>query len=251
MKYFKFTQVYSETQQSVLVSSAPETYDNRVFPSCIDNLNVIWTSSPYYFGTGDDSSTADPANLVTELPLSDFIAELTTTVDNYKDTEKNVITSSYNIRHEQLLKQFEYSNPTSVVYKYTEADAFLQDGTLTGWLQAESTAAGISTESLAQDYVDDYNSFRIEEAKLSGLRTKCNNRIALMTVEPDGSNLIDISTYQSRTEDLGLFDFGSEITEEVTESLPDFVNKETKQIFDNYFAPNLGLRWDYRAMITL
>lgn len=251
MKYFKFTQVYSETQQSVLVSADPETYDNRVFPSCINNLNLIWDASPYYFGTGDDSSTADPANLVEELSLSDFIAVLTTTVENHKENTRNQNLGSYNIRHDQLLRQFEYSNPAGVVYKYSEAQAFLTDGTLSAWLEAEATAVGISTTELAQDYVDDYDSFRVEEAKLSGLRTKCNNRIASMVVESDGSNLSGIATYQSATEDLGLFDFGSEITDEIRESFPPFVNKETDQIFDYYFAPDLGLRWDYRAMITL
>jgi|TARA_B100000085_G_scaffold147503_2_gene134246 hypothetical protein len=251
MKYFKFTQVYSETQQSVLLSSDAETYDNRVFPSCIDNLNLLWNANPYYFGTGDDSSTADPSNLVDELTLSDFISELTTTIGNYKDTQRNVNLSSYNIRHDQLLTQFEYSNPAGVVYKYNEANAFLNDGTLSGWLQAESEVAGITTASLAQDYVDDYDDFRVQEAKLAGLKTKCNNRIELMVVESDGSNLSGIATYQSATEELGLFDFGSEITEEVRASFPEFVNKENDQIFDNYFSPDLGLRWDYRAMITL
>lgn len=251
MKYFKFTQVYSETQQSVLVSAEPETYDNRVFPSCIDNLTVIWNSTPYYFGVGDDSSKSDPANLVTELSLSDFIAELTTAIDNHKHDAKNQTTSAYNIRHEQLLSRYEYSNPISLTYKYAEANEFLQNGTLTGWLEAESQAAGISTESIAQDYVDDYNAFRTEESKLAGLRTKCNKRIELMTVKPDGSNLIGISTYQSATEDIGDFDFGGKITDEVRSTYPHFVNKETDKIFDYYFTPDLGMRWDYRAMITL
>ena len=179
MKYFKFTQISSDTGISWAIAqpvSGPSWPD---IPG-LENSNSIQLAhnSIYYLAQVSDEAVANPNNHMFELTPEEYAQELKTHVMHQLNREKDNIYKEENDFRSSVFSKYHETASIAGIYKYNQAKELLENNQATAAdVRAEATARGVDVTVMANRIVQNHESFRDKEAKIAGLRGKILDRI--------------------------------------------------------------------------
>lgn len=202
MKYLKHYYVQADDNSAfVFYTNVPPM--GRTLPS-ISGLDVIAVAKDVYgveycYSVCDDNAdiTSYPAPGLFEVTYTQWITEIEESFVNVKtDKLRRVYAFASNNKRHLVEEWFLLTEVAVFAHKKVEADLAIaaQDDAAADLaapnLKIEATARGISTKTLAQKVVTNFNSYMEYESKISGARGKAVDEIALLTLDKTSLALI-------------------------------------------------------------
>jgi len=205
MQYVKFQLVDFET--GVSAALATPGINGKVIPTQLTGLSVAWVRGDYYFGTVNDSVTANPTNYIFILTPADFATAVQDELAQRKtETIQTICQLAINLRAGIVDGWYHWSELAGGSTKYNQA-LLAQAATTETEAQTnaplvalEATTRGITTKALADIIVADYNAMAELDAKLCGTRGAKCDAINAITFDP-ANPLACLATWSSTEAD--------------------------------------------------
>ena len=185
MKYFKFTQISSDTGISWAIAqpvSGPSWPD---IPG-LDISSSIQLNNLYYLAQVSDEAIANPDNHQFELTPEEYAQELKTHVLHQLNREKDNIYKEENEFRRSVFSKYHETASIAGIYKYNQAKELLVNNDAPALeVRAEAAARGSMVLELANRIIQNHESFRDKEAKIAGIRGRILDRIEAFVFDLD------------------------------------------------------------------
>jgi len=235
MKYFKFTQISSDTGISWAIAqpvSGPSWPD---IPG-LDISSSIQLNNLYYLAQVSDEAIANPDNHQFELTPEEYAQELKTHVLHQLNREKDNIYKEENEFRSSVFSKYHETASIAGIYKYNQAKELLVNNDAPALeVRAEAAARGSMVLELANRIIQNHESFRDKEAKIAGIRGRILDRIEAFVFDLDNPE----TSYQEFLEE----EIIGTREERVMEN-SEMVNK-TVDVKVRKYSLSLGTRFQY------
>ena len=132
----------------------------------------------FFYGTVDDSVSADNDNLIYEISDAEWIADISGKIHEYVEEWKTLVyEQELDLRKQELGTYADSVYASAAGYKYDAAVAFISSATPNAGLTTEAFYRGTTVGTLAAKIKTNHEAYITKEAKISGLRGMMYDRI--------------------------------------------------------------------------
>ena len=132
----------------------------------------------YYYGTADDSVSANDSNHIHEITDAEYIRDIHGKIAEFVRTWKTVIyEQEIDLRKKELGTYADSVYASASGYKYDAAVAFISSATPNAGLTTEAFYRGTTVGTLAAKIKTNHEAYITKEAKITGIRGLYSDRI--------------------------------------------------------------------------
>jgi hypothetical protein len=192
MKYFKFAQISADTgiswaiEQPISGPSWPE------IPGLdLSKIIQLSTNPTYYVATVGYGANPNAENHIFQLTFEQYAKEIEQHVMHLINKEKDRIYEIEYVFRNSTFNKYHETASIAGIYKYEQAKALVADVDADApVIRIEAAARGVDAVVMANRIIENHESFRNKEAKISGIRGKILDRLNAYEfdlTDPEGS----------------------------------------------------------------
>jgi hypothetical protein len=192
MKYFKFAQISADTgiswaiEQPISGPSWPE------IPGLdLSKIIQLSTNPTYYVATVGNAANPNAENHIFQLTFDQYAKEIEQHVMHLINKEKDEIYQTEYVFRNSTFNRYHETASIAGIYKYEQAKALIADADAdVPVIRIEAAARGVDAVVMANRIIENHESFRNKEAKISGIRGKILDRLNAYEFDlsdPEGS----------------------------------------------------------------
>ena len=160
------------------VSQATTKPTNGSVHPNLSGLTQTFDWGQYFYGTADDSVSADDSNHIHEITDAEWITDIYGKIDEFVRTWKVVAyEKELDLRKKELGTYADSVYASAAGYKYDAAVAFISSATPNAGLTTEAFYRGTTVGTLAAKIKTNHEAYITKEAKITGLRGLYSDRI--------------------------------------------------------------------------
>jgi len=173
-KNIKWIKVDSVTGVSEAITAATS---GAVNPN-LSGLTQTFDWGQYWYGTADDSVSANDSNHIHEITDAEWITDITGKIDEFiRDWKVEIYERELDLRKKELGTYADSVYASSSGYKYDAATAFISSATPNAGLTTEAFYRGTTVGTLAAKIKTNHEAYITKEAKIAGVRGLYCDRI--------------------------------------------------------------------------
>ena len=192
MKYFKFAKISADTGISWAIEqpiSGPSWPD---LPGLDLNKAIqLATNNTYYVAAVDSAARSNSENHIFHITFEQYAKEIEGHVLHNLNREKESVYEAEYLFRNSIFNKYHETASIAGIYKYEQAKALVADANADApVIRIEATARGIDPVVMANRIIENHESFRAKEAKISGIRGKILDRLNAYEfdlTDPEGS----------------------------------------------------------------
>ena len=174
-KNIKWAKVDSVTGVSEIIATAT----NGAIHPTLSGLESSFDWGQFYYGTADDSVTADDSNYILEISDAEWISDITGKIQEFvRDWDGEAYKEERDLRETELGNYADSVYASASGYKYDAAVAFISSATPNAGLTTEAFYRGTTVGTLAAKIKTNHEGYIEKEAKIAGLRGLITDRIS-------------------------------------------------------------------------
>jgi hypothetical protein len=192
MKYFKFAKISADTgiswaiEQPISGPSWPE------LPGLDLNKAIQLATNPtYYVASVGNAARSDSENHIFHITFEEYAKEIEGHVLYNLNREKESVYEAEYLFRNSVFNKYHETASIAGIYKYEQAKALVADEDADApVIRIEAAARGIDAVAMANRIIENHESFRNKEAKISGIRGKILDRLNAYEFDlsdPEGS----------------------------------------------------------------
>ena len=160
------------------VSEATTKAKNGAVNPNLSGLTQTFDWGQYWYGTADDSVSANDSNHIHEITDAEWITDIYGKIDEFVRTWKVVAyEKEIDLRKRELGTYADSVYASASGYKYDAAVAFISSATPNAGLTTEAFYRGTTVGTLAAKIKTNHEAYITKDAKISGLRGLYSERI--------------------------------------------------------------------------
>ena len=192
MKYFKFAQISADTGISWAIKQPISGPSWPNLPGLdLSKIIQLATNPTYYVAAVGNAAQSNSENHIFHLTFEEYAKEVEQHVLHLINKEKDGIYETEYLFRNSTFSKYHETASLAGIYKYEQAKALVADVDADApVIRIEATARGIDPVVMANRIIENHESFRAKEAKISGIRGKILDRLNAYEFDlsdPEGS----------------------------------------------------------------